>query len=50
MKCQMKPFVVYNKELGTFEYISQPIPLSEEISDIEEFVVAMRKWLARTEN
>jgi len=23
----MKPVVVYNKELGTFEYIGQPIPL-----------------------
>ncbi len=22
MKCQMKPVVVYNKEMGTFEYIS----------------------------
>lgn len=25
LRCQMKPVVVYNKEQGTFEYLSQPI-------------------------
>lgn len=47
----MKAVVVYNKEFGTFEYISNPIPLEQqEISDIEDFINALRKWLNRTEN
>jgi hypothetical protein len=31
LRCQMKPVVVYNKELGTFEYISNPIPLMSTV-------------------
>ena len=51
LKCQMKAVVVYNKEFGTFEYISNPIPLEQqEITDIEDFINALRKWLNRTEN
>lgn len=47
----MKAVVVYNKEFGTFEYISNPIPLEQqEITDIEDFINALRKWLNRTEN
>jgi hypothetical protein len=43
--------VVYNKESGTFEYIGQPISLNfdKEISDIEEFLAAMRSWIKRNE-
>ncbi len=57
LKCQMKPVVVYNREAGTFEYISQPIPLineegnqAGEIADVEEFLVCLRRWLNRAEN
>ena len=53
----MKPVVVYNKEAGTFEYISQPIPLineegdqTGEINDVEEFLVCMKRLLNRSEN
>jgi hypothetical protein len=51
----MKPVVLYNKENGTFEYISQPISLigrgeNGEINDMEEFIAEIKKWLARSEN
>jgi hypothetical protein len=51
----MKTVVLYNKENGTFEYISQPIALkgkadNGEISDMEEFIAEVKKWLARPEN
>ena len=53
----MKPVVVYNREAGTFEYISQPIPLinengdqTGEIQEIEEFLLCLKRWLARPEN
>ena len=33
LKCQLKPVVVYNKELGTFEYIGSPIPLTNSLGE-----------------
>lgn len=51
LKCQLKPIVLYNKDQGTFEYIGQPVNLAEEeITDIEEFIGHLQKWLARSEN
>jgi len=64
LRCQMKPVVVYNKELGTFEYISNPIPLMstvdhggpseqqqvQELQDIEDFIASLKAWLGRSEN
>lgn len=43
--------VVYNKEVGTFEYIGEPILLNfdRELSDIEEILASMRAWLKRNE-
>lgn len=55
LRCQLKPVVLFNKENGTFEYISQPIPMNGkgengEMNDMEEFIAEVKKWLARPEN
>ena len=52
MNCSQKTVVVYNKETGCFEYIGQPIYLSNdrELNDIEEFLANMRAWLNRQGN
>ena len=53
LKCQNKPVVIFNKELGTFEYIGQPIPLAEgdqQDQGIEDFISNLQKWLNRSEN
>lgn len=37
LKCQAKTVVVYNKEIGTFEYIGEPCPLNfeEEVTSLK---------------
>jgi hypothetical protein len=39
LECQKKTVVVYNKEVGTFEYIGEARPLdyNTEITNIREF-------------
>lgn len=43
--------MVYNKEVGTFEYIGEPIFLNNErdLADIDEILASMRAWLTRND-
>lgn len=47
LKCQAKTVIVYNKEIGTFEYIGEPCPLNfdEEISSLKMILICLQNWV-----
>ena len=54
LETQKKVVVVRNNELGTFEYIGEPINLAYDQNVVEprstaEVIIAMRRWLQRND-
>lgn len=47
LECQKKTVVVYNKEVGSFEYIgeSRPLDMSQPVTNIRDILRILTQWL-----